>query len=206
MSRETMTVLNQNQLIGFTEKRGNAWHYREEYQGAESNHYPQAIPAADVQRRLFSWVAESRPLRLSLPATAETMTDIDGAGAPIRWVPVEGKQAITRSDTGALMGIFSEGYQPHQYNEWLVQVMSNIVGDSLAIGSAGLLRGGALAYVQIELPDTIDTPEGVSFRPNLSSATTRSRWPGARRRPPTRSSTPSTPGSTPPTPAPPWAS
>jgi phage/plasmid-like protein (TIGR03299 family) len=184
MSRETFTTLNQNQLIGFTEKRGNAWHYREEYQGAESNHYPHAIPAEDVRRRLFSWAAESRPLRVSLPSTLDEMLtanhggSTDGAtyeisddGTYVKWVPVKGRQAITRSDTGALMGIFSDGYKPHQYNEWLVQVMSTIVGDTLSIGSAGLLRGGALAYVQIEVPENIDTPQGVSFRPNLLAGT-----------------------------------
>lgn len=37
MSRETLEDLNANTLIGFTDKRGQAWHYREEMQGDEPN-------------------------------------------------------------------------------------------------------------------------------------------------------------------------
>lgn len=39
--------------------------------------------------------------------------------------------------------------------------------DSLGIGSAGLLRNGAQAWVQLELPESITTPEGVTFYPYL---------------------------------------
>lgn len=62
MSRETLQALNLNSLIGFTDRRGTAWHYRAQHQGDESNHYPGAIPVEDVARRLFNWEAESRPL------------------------------------------------------------------------------------------------------------------------------------------------
>ena len=55
MSRETLTHLNTQTLIGYTSKRGQAWHYRADYQGSESNHYEHAIPVADVRRRLFYW-------------------------------------------------------------------------------------------------------------------------------------------------------
>jgi len=37
--------------------------------------------------------------------------------------------------------------------------------------SAGLLRGGAIAWVEVSMPDTITTPEGVAFRPNLLATT-----------------------------------
>src|SRR5262249_44524688 len=40
-----------------------------------------------------------------------------------------------------------------------------------SIGSAGLLKGGAIAWVSVEVPDTITTPEGVTFRPNLLACT-----------------------------------
>ena len=55
--KETLQWLDENMLIGFTDKRGTAWHYRTDLQGAEPNHYPGAIPVADVKRRLF----DSRP-------------------------------------------------------------------------------------------------------------------------------------------------
>ena len=53
MSRETLQHLNTNTLIGNTDARGTAWHYRAEEQGAETNHYPGPIPVRDVERRLF---------------------------------------------------------------------------------------------------------------------------------------------------------
>ncbi len=55
MSHETASWLNTMTLIGFTERRGHAWHYRAERQGGEPNHYPDAIPVEDVRRRLFGW-------------------------------------------------------------------------------------------------------------------------------------------------------
>lgn len=156
MSKETSQWLNENTLIGFTTKRGNAWHYRASDQGNEPNHYPLAIPVADVQRRLFGWTAEERTLYVE-----------SGMGP----MPIEGRKAIVRSDTGHVMGLFKEGYAPHQYGEWLVKHVSNILDDTLSISSAGLLKGGAVAWVEVSVPETITTPEGVEFRPNLTAAT-----------------------------------
>lgn len=160
MSRETLEWLNSNTLIGFTEKRGHAWHYRE---GAD-NHYPGAVPLEDVKRRLFNWEAEERPLYV--PATVDEITN-----KPLDYQPstveVPDFKAITRSDTGHVMGIFKDGYQPHQYKEWLLGNVASILDDELSIGSAVLLRGGAVACVSVEVPETITTPEGVEYRPNL---------------------------------------
>ena len=59
MSEETASWLNTMTLIGFTEQRGHAWHYRAAEQLTEPNHYPGPIPVEDVRRRLFGWrVAE----------------------------------------------------------------------------------------------------------------------------------------------------
>lgn len=149
MSRETLEWLNTNTLIGFTEKRGHAWHYRE---GAD-NHYPGAVPIEDVKRRLFDWEAEERPLYVD--------------GECTEMVAVPDFKAITRSDTGHVMGIFKDGYQPHQYKEWLLGNVASILDDELSIGSAVLLRGGAVACVSVETPETLTTPAGVQYRPNL---------------------------------------
>ena len=48
MTRETLTHLNTNTLIGMTDQRGAAWHYRAEEQGEETNHYLGPIPVDDV--------------------------------------------------------------------------------------------------------------------------------------------------------------
>src|SRR5208283_3105374 len=39
------------------------------------------------------------------------------------------------------------------------------------ISSAGLLRKGGVAWVEVSVPDTITTPEGVEFRPNFLAGT-----------------------------------
>ena len=63
MSRETAQWLNTYTLVGFTDQRGHAWHYRMDLQGVETNHYSAAIPVDDVLRRLFNWRANSGRLR-----------------------------------------------------------------------------------------------------------------------------------------------
>lgn len=160
MSSETIEYLNNNTLIGFTDKRGRAWHYRAADQGAEPNHYPGAIPVADVKRRLFGWHAVEGQI------SASWMTE-DGAGSVVD--PV--RKAIVRPDTGMILGVFKDGYTIHQYDAWLVDSVASILDDELSIGSAGLLKGGGVAWVQVEVPETITTPEGVAFRPHLLAAT-----------------------------------
>lgn len=160
MSQETSTWLNQQTLIGYTEKRGNAWWYREEHQGAETNHYPRAIPVDDVRRRLFNWQAVEGEITATAVTNDGVITTRD-----------EERKAIMRSDTGAIMGVFKSGYQPHQYGEWLVTHVESILDADLAVGSAGLLKGGAVAWVQVEMADTITAPGGVEFRPFLTAAT-----------------------------------
>ncbi|TDD29629.1 DUF932 domain-containing protein [Actinomadura sp. KC06] len=158
MSKETLQWLNENTLIGFTDKRGTAWHYRADLQGAEPNHYPGAIPVEDVKRRLFDWEAVSSPVYVESPVTGGL-------------VEAPGRQAIMRSDTGHLMGLFTDGYEPHPYVEWLINTIGTLLEDDLSIGSAGLLKNGAVAWVSVEVPDNVTTPEGVEFRPHLFGAT-----------------------------------
>lgn len=153
MSKESREWLSTNTLIGFTEKRGNAWHYRE----GDNNHYRGAVPVTDVEKRLFDWTAEERPVY------------VDGSGHDLIVVP--DRKAIVRSDNDHVMGIFKDGYQPHQYRQWLLEEVANILDDGLSIGSAGLLRGGAVAWVSVEVPENIETPEGVVFRPSLMART-----------------------------------
>lgn len=171
MSRETLEHLNTHTLIGNTDHRGTAWHYRAEQQGAESNHYPGPIPVVDVERRLFQWDAVSRRVGVELPADIDTMTHLSDGGVPMRWSVIGDKQAICRDDNDHLMGVFAAGYQMHQYREWLLNTVADILDDDLSISSAGLLRDGAIAWVEVSVPESITTPEGVLFRPNLLATT-----------------------------------
>ncbi|WP_059007901.1 DUF932 domain-containing protein [Streptomyces specialis] len=158
MSRETLDWLNKNTLIGFTEKRGTAWHYHRGMQGTESNHYRGAIPLEDVRRRLFDWEAVRGEVFVTSPLTGRPERDLE-------------RVAFSRSDTGRVLGYFGPGYEPHPYGEWLLNKVANLLDDNLAVGSAGLLKGGAVAWVSVEVPETITTPEGVAFRPHLLATT-----------------------------------
>ncbi len=166
---------------GNSRKRGHAWHWRAQEQhgqsnhypgpipiGDVSNHYPGPIPIGDVQQRLFAWTADSRRLAVEIPADPHTMTHLDEGGRPMCWMLVPDRQAICRSDDHSVMGIFGPGYIRHQYPEWLLTAVADLLDDDLAISSAGLLRGGAIAWVEVSMPDTITTPEGVAFRANLT--------------------------------------
>lgn len=136
MSRETLEWLNQNTLIGFGRK---AWHFSQDAQGAESNHYAAAIPVEDVARRLFSWTADGVDLTYSF--NGEEIT-------------AAGKQAIIHSETGALLGVHSDKYTVHQYQDSLLGGVRKICGNGLGIESAGLLQAGAVGWVSVSLPDT----------------------------------------------------
>jgi phage/plasmid-like protein (TIGR03299 family) len=172
MSKETLAHLNTQTLIGFTGQRGHAWHYRAGEQGAEPNHYPGPIPVGDVQRRLFGWKAFPARVGVEIPCSIEEMDHLDPGGQPARWDVQDDRQAITRSDNQHTMGLFKSGYLPHQYDEWLLQAVSTILGDTLAISSAGLLREGAVAWVEVSVPETVHLDTyGVTFRPNLLNAT-----------------------------------
>lgn len=167
MSRETANWLNTMTIIGFTDKRGKAWHYRESEQGAEPNHYPGAIPIEDVRRRLFGWkVVEGDVTSVGMNENGVfTITD------PNRKTMLRPPGSLGAQDLGAILGVFKSGYQGHDYDEWLLKQVASILDDDLNIGSAGLLKNGAQAFVQIEVPENIETPEGVIFRPNLLATT-----------------------------------
>jgi phage/plasmid-like protein (TIGR03299 family) len=157
MSQESSHWLNNYTLIGFTEKRGNAWHYRQSDQGVEPNHYPLEIPVADIKRRLFDWEP-------AVGNSQSTWTDADGKTRIITW---DKRITLIHPHTGYRLGEFTDGFQPHSYSKWLVDLSQDIMDTSVGAASAGLLQGGKLAWVQFELPETLDTPEGISFRPNF---------------------------------------
>jgi phage/plasmid-like protein (TIGR03299 family) len=152
MSNETQDWLNSNVLVGFTRERGNAWHWRE----GTDNHYEDEIPVDDVRRRLFHW----EPVKAAMHYFYEDT-----------WKVFPGKSVIIRSDNGAPLGAHSDGYSPHGYSEWLIQNVQNVMDDSVRIGSAGLLKGGAVAWVQIEFPETRHADSGVDYRPTILATT-----------------------------------
>ncbi len=164
MSRETMNWLNENVLVGFTEKRGNAWHYR----AGSDNHYVGAIPVDDVRKRLFDFTAEEHHVHVGRKVGEQQPVgpfgNLVGDEAP-------GLKAITHSRTGHVFGVFTDSYHPHDYDEWLVTKVEGFLDDDLQIGTAGLLRNGGQAWVQVEVPETMEFAGGVKARPFLLAAT-----------------------------------
>lgn len=167
MSKETSEWLNTMTLIGFTEKRGNAWHYREEMQGDEPNHYVGPVPVEDVERRLFNFKVVERRVAIELPVGE---VQPDGTRA-MEWVVQSDDKAMCTDDDNTKLGQFKKGYQGHDYSEWLLGNVANLLDGDLSIGSAGLLRNRGVAWVSIEVPENVKTPEGVEYRPNLVGTT-----------------------------------
>lgn len=171
MGAETMEWYNTQILVGYTDNRGHAWHYKKELQGDEPNHYAGAIPVADVQRRLFSWEATESPVYVRVPATAEDCDTMDDKGMLWKYVVAENRKAVIHGRDNTVFNIFKDGYQIHQYNAWLVDNLANILDDDINIGSAGLLKSGGVAWVSLEMPESVEVLEGFAVRPNLLATT-----------------------------------
>lgn len=186
MSQESQEWLNQNVLIGRAKDRGKAWHYRASAQGAEPNHYDEFIPVEDVERRLFNWEAQVVPAYVGIPvldSDGEPVTrngeeiGRDESDEPIyEQVPVfkpeiDGdRRYVIASDTHEKLGNFTDDYVPHQYREWLVGNVKNLMDEELGISSAGLLDGRGVAWVEVSMPDNREV-EGLVYRPNLLATT-----------------------------------
>lgn len=158
MTAETQTWLENNVLVGMTSKYGRSWWDRGRADNnGEDNHYEGPIPVADIERRLFNWELKSSPIVLE--ATGEV---------------IPGKQAVYRSDTFETFGIFGdESYNVHGYKPWLVDNVCSLLQESrgdLVPTSAGLLQGGAVAWVQVEAPNPLELA-GEKLRPFILATT-----------------------------------
>lgn len=167
MSEETIEYLNNNTLIGFTDSDGNAWHW----DGISQNQYPGAVPLADVKGHLFNWLAEYRPILIGADDPSLGVNEIDSHKALVRISTDEdGFETV-----GKVFGFVTDVHAIHQYDEWLIDnvgvILDEAAGD-LLIGSAGLLRDGAQAWVQIRRGDggLLDVG-GDLFLPYLLAAT-----------------------------------
>jgi phage/plasmid-like protein (TIGR03299 family) len=166
MSKESAQWLTGGNILrGMTETYGRAWWYGLDPVAAEKAHYPGAIPVSDVKDRLFSWTAEEVPL--FVPGES---VDLGDGPQVLGYTQVPGRKAIRRSDNGHVMGIFMQDYKPHQYGEWLIDEVNQMVQGAMVISSAGLLKGGAVAWVQIEA-DAVEHKSGAVIRPHILSTT-----------------------------------
>jgi phage/plasmid-like protein (TIGR03299 family) len=150
MSMKTQAWLDNNVLVGFTKKRGNAWHWRQ----GTVNHFDDAIPIDVVRRRLFDWD----------PIKVETAYQKYG-----EWVN-SGEHVYLRDDNRQKLCATTDTHKAHGYSEWLIQNVANVLDDTVQIGSAGLLKGGNIAWVQIEMPESY-VIDGVEYRPTILGST-----------------------------------
>lgn len=174
MSLETSEWLNRYTLIGLTAQRGTAWHYRKSDQGDEPNHYEGFVPFEDVERRLFHWNPGERKVAVVLQGRRpEAVTTFFKDGSYWSVVEVPDRKAVTRDDTEDVLGVFKDGYEPHNYRDVLLHNVGQILSTSnneLGIGSAGLLRNGGQAWVQVQVPESIEVG-GTDLLPYLTAAT-----------------------------------
>lgn len=172
MSQETSEWHLTNFLYGYADTRGLPWWENDELRqqlGLETNIYPGAIPVKDVLSRLFHWQAEEAPAAYLRPASFEDC-DFIYDGQPFRVVVDPLRKAIVPSDSDYNFSFFKQGFQIHQYSEWLIDNVAGLVGTNrheLQIGSAGLLKQRAQAWTCLGLPEWIKTPEGFTFAPNI---------------------------------------
>lgn len=162
MSRETQQWLDTMIKVGFTAPehgRGDAWHRR----AGNSNSYPHAVPYDDAYELIAGW----EPVQVTPQYETES-----GEFRTLRYYGGKQPKAIVHSGNGYLLGIHSESYPDHGYKERLFDTLAGILDTSagdLQIGSCGLLDGYRQAWVQLEMPDTLEH-SGERYRPFISAA------------------------------------
>lgn len=179
MSLESLAYLHDNVLAGFADKHGSAWWSNRGWAETtdsfgEPNHYPGAIPLDDVLRRLPAFANEAISVQLQARYPNPLFGKGDDEEPEFITVTDPERQVILRPDTGTIFGVFKKGYRMHQYKDKLIDWTSQILDTSvseLGIANVVVLRNGAVAVVQFEVPDNITTKEGVEFRASLYVAT-----------------------------------
>lgn len=170
MSAETIEWLQKNVLIGDCDVHGNPWHSGDVKVtvGDSTNLYPAAVPVKRV-RQLFDFPVIASPVQFELPAIVE-----DGKETQAAQLITTDRVAVAHGRTGALFGVFADSYVIHPYEAALLENIAKIVSESagdLHIDSAGLLAGGAEAWLSISTTGLLTTPQGVEYFPHIIAST-----------------------------------
>ena len=157
MSRETQAWLDNNILVGMTDRFGSAWHRKSgvDAQG-RPNHFPAEVPM-DRVRELLDVRFSPRRVYVDMGELG-LVEDVD-------------RRAWVRDGTTEIADIHSEGYAGHQYHQVLIRNTEQILGEGLVIAGAGRLRRCTIGYVQVEMPENLHAAGGVVFRPWLMATT-----------------------------------
>lgn len=185
MSKETIEWLNENTMLGnINDKQkwaANGWGLFDDAtqtfkawwdNGGFQNGYPGPIPVEEVERVLFNWSPVEAPIFLRVPCSEADSDGMDGTGQHFLWVPDQEHKAIMHPNTHHVFNYFgTDSYKVHEYNEWLVKGPATLVDSELGINSAGLLRQGGQAYVNLSLPEEVTTASGFSHRTSIMAST-----------------------------------
>lgn len=174
MSAETSAWLNTRTAVGYTLKRGTAWHYRQADQQGAGNHFPGPIPLEHAVALLNSPSLTEGDYASTYLATRDGEPIVETINDPTRKSIVRPRGAFGADDPGAVLGSHRSGYALHPYGEWLLEYSERILGHAdgeLAIGTCGILKGGAVAWAQFEMPDNVTTASGVALRPFFAATT-----------------------------------
>lgn len=194
MSSETLEWLNNNILVGYIDdrehwhKEGAGWTGMSDRDGsgllkpwfAEEGYdggYSGPVPIEAVRERLFNWDAVKASMTARVPTTAGSLDGFDGVNdedGPYVEIDVPTRKAIVRNDTNEVLGVFSKSYKIHQYHEWLVNNVADLIDSEVQIDSAGLLKNGGVAWVSVSLPETVSTTSEFAVRPRLLCYTSHS--------------------------------
>jgi phage/plasmid-like protein (TIGR03299 family) len=163
MSKETSEWLNTKIMVGNGLK---PWWFNESLSD-DGMLYSGAIPAADVVEKLFNFELEAWKIKAYDPAKGMGRSFTDSSRTAI----VRPPGALGPDDKGAV-GYYggATSYKIHQYRDWLLDNVATILGDGVAISSAGLLAGGFEAFVSVSL-ESVQRHAGVEYLPTAYFAT-----------------------------------
>ena len=159
MSKETLEYLNAgNILVGGKAHRAFTWWDHPELQThGKQLFWDEFIPADAILNGPFGWTA----------LEVEPTVEFPGEHGVTHKHRMEGYKAIVRNDTGKTLGVFKQGYQPHQPSQ-LVDLTMDLLGNEVGYTSAGCLRDGGVIWLEASvLREYHNDAAGFGFVPNL---------------------------------------
>src|SRR5208282_102795 len=168
-SRETMEWLQQNILVGFTDARGPAWWSAAVtkdgvWEMPKDSHFPGAVPMKRVTRLLDVRMVKGTSYVQYEDDHGNMQVTQDTENFP-----------IVNASTGQIFGYPKDGYTIHPYLDTLKGFTEQILHDeTVAVGSAGLLRKGGVAFLQAVLPEHYEVA-GYGYVPYLMAVTSADR-------------------------------
>lgn len=159
MSKETLAYLNAgNIVVGRKAVQPYTWWDCPELQtSGKQIFWDEFVPADAILNGPFGWTA----------LEIEPTVTIPGENGESRTVPMGDYKAIVRNDTGNTLGVFKQGYQPHQPAQ-LVDLAMDLLTNEVGFTSAGSLRDGAVLWLEASvLREYHNDRAGFGFVPNL---------------------------------------